>query len=225
MGLKFSSFKTIEKIPKKNIKKFSKLLNNTSVCAGIWDDKAVVRFINEPYCKMLQLPSNKTVLNKTIDEIKLSDQSVYHPYQPFYQAQVLDLLNQVNTEVKINYTCELVFTYQLYKPTFHYLHVKANMKRIKIDHQVFTLIWCVPLKDRPKINPFLIKDKKKMKKKKKKQNTQDLYFQTYFSEDLECIQEIEEIEEIESSESSESSEDEDISEKSNHISMLQEVIN
>ncbi|KAJ6246067.1 hypothetical protein M0813_19827 [Anaeramoeba flamelloides] len=178
MGLKFTTFKTIDQIPKKNVKKFLKFLNKTNIAVCVWDDNAILRFINRAYYDLLGVPTDQSLLNKTTKEIKESQNSIYAPYQPFYKKNVLELLQEVNNEVIKNHTTEIIFSYQHHKPHLYQTLHKISLKRIKIGGQLLTLIWCIKLRDTPLKNPLLLKDKEEvvdvvdeeMEKKEKNKN-------------------------------------------------------
>ncbi|KAJ6246715.1 hypothetical protein M0813_01965 [Anaeramoeba flamelloides] len=167
MGAKPSSYKTLQRISRKNKAKFYHVLENTNLAIAMWDNNMQVSFLNKPYCDLLQLPTCSKIVGKTTKEITKSLQSIHAPYQPYYRQTVNNVLENVFDEILSNNTTEIIFTNCLFKPEFHYIHTKVSFRRIQIGKELLILITAMKLQENPLINPFLIKKKKSKKKSKR----------------------------------------------------------
>ncbi|KAJ3431444.1 hypothetical protein M0812_03126 [Anaeramoeba flamelloides] len=129
MGSKFTTFKTIERIPKKNIEKFFNLVENSNLSIALLDENLKACFFNLSYSKLVNV-DQKTILGKDTYEINKNKVTCHAKFQPYYQVETKVVLQGYMKELEKNHTLDLVFTYKLYEPKKHYIHTHISFRKI-----------------------------------------------------------------------------------------------
>ncbi|KAJ6231553.1 hypothetical protein M0813_05626 [Anaeramoeba flamelloides] len=167
MGSKYTTFKTIERIPKKNIEKFFNLLENSNLSIALLDENLKACFFNLSYSRLVKV-DQKSILGKDTYEINKNKVTCHAKFQPYYQVETKVVLQGYMKELERNHTLDLVFTYKLYEPKKHYIHTHISFRKIFLGSKLYILIVSTKLDENVQFNPFNSRKKKKKKKKKKR---------------------------------------------------------
>ncbi|KAJ3446346.1 hypothetical protein M0812_08884 [Anaeramoeba flamelloides] len=133
------------------------MVDNSKLCLALLDLDFRIRFLNRPYCDLLRIPNTKTIFNKTQKELLECKEPVLAPYQPYYNKETLNVIVAVSEELMKNSTVTSIVTYQVFKPKIHYVNAQLKIRKIKIGTDWFFLIFAIPIRCTPKINPFRTK--------------------------------------------------------------------
>ncbi|KAJ6245749.1 hypothetical protein M0813_20169 [Anaeramoeba flamelloides] len=115
--------------------------------------------------------------NSPVKNNKPGGNGTLNLYQPQYNQSSVALIIKVFEEIEKNNTLELTLLYKIKKNQSSLFSGKTYVRKIQIGKQIFLMISCFPLKEKPLIDPFNFKQKETIKqiepKKPKEKNTKN----------------------------------------------------